>query len=405
MTRGLIILLLCLAPVCLPRFAAASTVPLPRTGQTTCWDSSGNVIACDGTGQDGEIKAGAAWPTPRFTDNGNGTVTDNLTGLIWLQDAGCFGMQSWAAALSSANNLASGSCGLNDGSAAGQWRLPNRKELKSLDNREYIYGLGWLSEQGFTGVSNSCYWSSSTVAFSPDMAWYVQAYQGDVGYYYPSSKSGSCGVWPVRGTAAGMVQLPRTGQTASYAAGDDGDKRAGAAWPTPRFTDNGNSTVTDNLTGLIWLKRANCFGVKDWAAALTSANNRANGACGLTDGTTAGQWRLPNADELESLVDLSRSYPPLPAGHPFTNDEWNRSYWTSSTRANFNMTDAARVVDMYSGSLINSVKSSQNYVWPVRGGCIADRDRDADVDGLDLYHLAASFDGGCLAGFAAAFGR
>lgn len=64
----------------------AGTVDLPQTGQKTCYDTSGNVIPCTGTGQDGEIQAGVPWPSPRFTDNGNGTVTDKLTGLMWLKE-------------------------------------------------------------------------------------------------------------------------------------------------------------------------------------------------------------------------------------------------------------------------------------------------------------------------------
>jgi len=62
--------------------AFAGTINLPKTGQTICYDTSGNVISCAGTGQDGEIQAGVAWPEPRFADNGDGTITDNLTGLM-----------------------------------------------------------------------------------------------------------------------------------------------------------------------------------------------------------------------------------------------------------------------------------------------------------------------------------
>jgi hypothetical protein len=51
-------------------------------------------------------------------DNSDGTVTDKLTNLIWLQDASCFGVQSWGTADSSAAGLNSGECGLSDGSAA-----------------------------------------------------------------------------------------------------------------------------------------------------------------------------------------------------------------------------------------------------------------------------------------------
>lgn len=52
--------------------------------------------------------------------------------------------------------------------------------------------------------------------------------------------------------------VPKTGLTTSYAPGDDGALQKGVAWPNPRFTDNNNGTITDNLTGLIWLKNANC---------------------------------------------------------------------------------------------------------------------------------------------------
>lgn len=53
--------------------------------------------------------------------------------------------------------------------------------------------------------------------------------------------------------------VSKTGQTTSYGTRDDGALQKGVAWPNPRFTDNANGTVTDNLTGLIWLKNANCF--------------------------------------------------------------------------------------------------------------------------------------------------
>ncbi len=52
--------------------------------------------------------------------------------------------------------------------------------------------------------------------------------------------------------AGRVIELPRTGQTDRHATGDDGDLEKGVAWPTPRFMDNGNGTITDNLTGLMW---------------------------------------------------------------------------------------------------------------------------------------------------------
>jgi hypothetical protein len=146
-----------------------------------------------------------AWPDPRFTDNTNGTVTDNLTGLIWLKNANCsdtIGGKTpsaglpWADAITWSNALATGKCGLTDASSAGQWRLPTRRELKSLFNRQQSNSATWLNGQGFTSVQSYVYWSSSTFAYYTANAWYV--YVG-LGYVFSNSKTGNYYVWPVRG--------------------------------------------------------------------------------------------------------------------------------------------------------------------------------------------------------------
>jgi hypothetical protein len=171
--------------------------------------------------------------------------------------------------------------------------------------------------------------------------------------------------------------VPKTGQTELYATGDDGDLEKGIAWPNPRFTDNGNGTVTDNLTGLIWLKNANCssFGAPEsWADALSDCNGLSAGYCGLTDGSIAGDWRLPNRSELNSLVDVAYYNPALSntagtgqwsPGNPFTNVQ-SVDYWSSTTSAY--STGYAWGVYMDHGDVHNSTKSNDGYVWPVRGG-------------------------------------
>jgi hypothetical protein len=93
---------------------------------------------------------------------------------------------------------------------------------------------------------------------------------------------------PVSAGAPAPVEV--TGQTVSFSAGDDGAIEAGVPFPSPRFTDHSNGTVTDNLTGLIWLKNANCFGGQLWVNAVSAANALASGSCGLLDGSMAGVY-------------------------------------------------------------------------------------------------------------------
>jgi hypothetical protein len=171
------------------------SAPVEDTGQQGCWDAAGSVIACSGTGQDGELQRGVDWPAPRFTDDGNGRVTDNLTGLIWLKLANCFGARSWADALSDANGLMTGQCSLTDGSVATNWRLPNIKELLSLVDYGEA-GPALTLGHPFTSVQSSFYWSSSSAVSFLNIAWGVNI---NAGFVSSDFKDGGDFVWPVRG--------------------------------------------------------------------------------------------------------------------------------------------------------------------------------------------------------------
>jgi hypothetical protein len=205
-------------------FGVTGSIPqyVAKTGQTGCWDGTGNSISCPGTGQDGEYRNGGlpvvvpSWGgsfggynrtsftcSDGFTNNGDGTVTDNLTGLIWLQDASCSnlagtdtaGMGTWTTALSAANGLANGTCGLTDGSSAGDWRLPNINELRSL----FDPGLSspYLpAGHPFTGVQSDFYWSSTTFADGRSLAWGMSPGTGNAS---TGDKLFALYVWPVRG--------------------------------------------------------------------------------------------------------------------------------------------------------------------------------------------------------------
>jgi hypothetical protein len=171
-----------------PVIALAEMPIVPQTGQTTSY----------GTRDDGALRKGAVWPTPRFSDKSNGTVSDNLTGLIWLKDPNCFNAPlSWSVALASAKSLATGSCGLTDGSVTGDWRLPNRKELLSLVNRQQADNSAWLNSSGFANVKADTYWSSSTSANDTRFAWILKFSDGTMDFGNRSSSLYL--VWPVRG--------------------------------------------------------------------------------------------------------------------------------------------------------------------------------------------------------------
>lgn len=163
-----------------------------------------------------------------------------------------------------------------------------------------------------------------------------------------------------------------TGQTTSYATGDDGDMEKGVAWPHPRFTDNGDGTVTDNLTGLIWLKNANCFGIRTWSDALNDCNTLADDGTNLTDGSVAGDWRLPNVKELQSLIHYGVYNPALPdtagtgkwkEGDPFSGVR-SHDYWSATTHSNYT---GAWSVFLFDGSVNDLYKANSRVVWPVRG--------------------------------------
>jgi hypothetical protein len=181
---------------------------------------------------------------------------------------------------------------------------------------------------------------------------------------------------------AGVIAVPKTGQTlcatedgipiACAGTGRDGEYQAGVS-VDPRFTDDGDGTVRDNLTGLIWLKDADCFGLRNWTLALSDANALADGSCGLTDESLPGEWRLPNVRELMTLIDYGHFIPALPDGHPFSRvppAPNTQPFWSSSSFPRLQNYDQghARTVHVNGGYVGLSLMPEAHHVWPVRGG-------------------------------------
>ena len=133
--------------------------------------------------------------------------------------------------------------------------------------------------------------------------------------------------------------------------------------------------MTDRLTGLVWLRNANCLGAKKTRAeALTFAASLYDGYglpvasldCGLSDGSSAGQWRLPNRFELESLLDLGQTGPSLPVKHPFTRVQLDY-YWTSSYSSYYVDLGVGWAVHFSAGDVEQrSWELDPSYVWLVR---------------------------------------
>jgi hypothetical protein len=158
--------------------------------------------------------------------------------------------------------------------------------------------------------------------------------------------------------------VAKTGQTTSYLAGDDGDLEKGIASPSPRFIDNGDETVTDNLTGLMWTQDSNLGdGFMTWNEAINYANSLSLGSEGC--GTSYTDWRLPNVKELQSLIDFSNYNRALPTGHPFSN-EAPTTYWSSTTYVAYGI--YAWIVSLATGDVSIELKTNDSYIWAVRGG-------------------------------------
>jgi hypothetical protein len=160
--------------------------------------------------------------TNRYVNCLNGTVTDTVTGLIWLQQADCLPNAQWDAANQAAAGLKDGDCGLTDGSSPGDWRLPTKDEWSAtmahavalgctgvasppLTNDAGTACFGNGSASSFTGVATAAgtayRWTRSTYEPDPTTAWLANFVNGgvDTSGISLNGKFISVRVWPVRG--------------------------------------------------------------------------------------------------------------------------------------------------------------------------------------------------------------
>ena len=294
------------------------TYSIVDTGQTLCFDNTQEISApSEGDtfwGQDGSYEGVQS----SYQDNGDGTITDLNTGLIWQKSPDFTSQYTHDEAVTYANNLYL--AGQND------WRLPTIKELYSI-----VLFIGQSSDIPENGIpyldDNYFDYENVTEKFGNrpiDMQfWSSTIYvggtmNGDATAFGMNFADGRIKGYP-------MEELQGGGIFSRYVRCVRGDTDYG----TNELQDNGDGTVTDNATGLQWMQ-GDSVKAMNWESALNY--------CNVLEFGDHSDWRLPNAKELHSIVDYTRA--------PLANDPSMRSaaidpifevttdesyFWTSTT--------------------------------------------------------------------------
>jgi hypothetical protein len=268
-------------------------------------------------------------------------VRDNVTGLIWevKTDDGSVhdkdNTYTWYDSNPETNGGDAGTPGegtdtedfinaLNNSNYGGysDWRLPTPEELQSIVD----YGttsIPTINDSYFPNTKSSRYWSSTTNANISTYVGYVDFLIGDVTDGHKSETY--------------YVRAVRAGQSGSL----------------DHLVSNGDGTVTDTNTGLMW--QQNTGGEMNWEASLSYCENLS--LAGYSD------WRLPTVKELASIVDRTKSKPAI--DEDYFPDTVSSYYWSSTTLAN--ISGYAWYVDFFYGYVrYNSKKTSNTYTYYVR---------------------------------------
>lgn len=340
--------------------------PVPDSGQSKCYNNSAE-IPCPSPGQSfyGQDANYAINPASYSKLDINGMiladsatswvmVRDNVTGLVWevkqnmddtVNNANPHDADNayiWYNSNPDTNGGNAGNYGsgantenfvkaLNNALFGGysDWRLPSIKELTELANRDAVSPC--INQNYFPNTKSSSqwtdsfdYWSSDTYVWGTSRAWALN-------FSYGSGNQTD------KSTASRFVRAVRGGQPV----------------PLDRYVVN-DGTVTDTFTGLIW-EYNTINNTKTWEQALAYCEGLS--LAGHSD------WRLPNINELNSLVDYSQYNQAMnPANSPIAR---NARYWSSTTLAY--KTDYAWGVSLDYG-IVSDAKSNKLYARAVRGG-------------------------------------
>ncbi len=289
-------------------------IKLPDTGQTTCYDATGDILdPCPAPDNPGAQDGSYPRNPQSFTNNGDETITDNNTKLMWQREIANTDY-SWSEAIAYCDG--SSLAGYSD------WRLPNVKEHRTIFNHEKP------DIHDSFPTTNEYYWASNDYKQEQDSlwGWLVSPNYGGVGR---NGKVRSYDVRCVRGGSESDIWLSD-------------------------FSDVSNNVVSHGSTGLMWQKEVNT--ARTWADSLAYCEDSTSDSY---------DWRLPNILELQSIVDYDKSSSPAIDEGYFTGTE--ACYWSSTTALDGNA-ESAYYVSFADGRLTFKNKTLECDVRCVHGG-------------------------------------
>ncbi|MBN2106604.1 MAG: DUF1566 domain-containing protein, partial [Deltaproteobacteria bacterium] len=319
-----------------------------------------------------------------FIDNGDGTVTDTDTGLMWQQDTASDNY-TWEQALVYCEAL--------DFAGHTDWRLPTPKELTTIV--DFGESDPAIDESVFPGTASWLYWSSTTEDSNGSWAWAIGFYYGYVRDHQKTEDTYKVRAVRSGGGVPALWPVPDTGQTGSYTGtfGEDSDYSIN----TPSYTKlddgcvelaDGASDwvmVRDDVTGLVWERKHNWNGIANYGNPNDADNTYTwyDGATGTDGAGTDTQdfidalnaavyggfadWRMPTEKELLTIVNYGQHSPAVNTTYfsPTASDY----YWSSDSYAPAPALRAwpVRFDDGYTTN--TRLKAEPHYVRAVKDGC------------------------------------
>lgn len=329
-------------------YSSVSGYAIVDTGQTACYNDSDELSTCPVSGesfygQDSQCNGSQ----PNYTDNGNGTVTDNVTGLMWQQSPDTDGNGNIDAVDKLTYEEAVAGAGSLELAGYDDWRLPTIKELYSLIDFSGVDPSGYegTDTSGLTPFINTTYFDFAYGDTSAGERIIDAQYASSNLYVVSTANDGGRTLFGVnfadgRIKGYGLTLFSR-------------DKtffviyvRGNTDYGQNEFTDNHDGTITDSATGLMWSQDDSGEGL-NWEEALAWVEEKnADNFLGYSD------WRMPNAKELQSIVEYScapdwtdsAAIDPMLNTTTITNEAGQSDYpfyWSSSTHANRTDTSGA----------------------------------------------------------------